>query len=56
MIRWTLGNFLCTLAILDFRAITLAGEQERKLLKEVVKKATLPVKSRVIPSGTVYLP
>ncbi|ELU10207.1 hypothetical protein CAPTEDRAFT_141736, partial [Capitella teleta] len=35
------------------RAITLAGEQERKVLKEVVKKATLPVKSRVVPQDVV---
>lgn len=35
------------------RAVSLVGEQERKLLKEIVKKATNPVKSRVIPAEVV---
>lgn len=30
-------------------SVSLAGEQERKMVKEVVKKAKNPVKSRVIP-------
>ncbi len=34
-----------------FRSVTLAGERERKLLKEIVKKSKNPVKSRVIPQG-----
>ena len=33
------------------RSITLVGEKERKLLKDVVKSAKCPVKSRVISSG-----
>ena len=36
------------------RAISLVGEKERKLLKDIVKKATNPVKSRTIPSGEIY--
>ena len=35
------------------RSITLVGEKERKVLKEVVKNAKFPVKNRVISSGTV---
>ena len=31
------------------RSITLAGEQERKLMKEIVKQSKGPVKNRVIP-------
>lgn len=27
------------------------GEQERKLLKEVVKKAKTPLKTRIVPQG-----
>ena len=33
------------------RAVTLVGEKERKVLKEIVKKAKNAVKSRVIPQG-----
>ena len=33
------------------RSITLVGEKERKLLKDVIKSAKCPVKSRVISSG-----
>ena len=33
------------------RSITLVGEQDRKVLKEVVKHARAPVKSRIIPAG-----
>lgn len=32
-------------------SVSLAGEAERKLVKQVVKKARNPVKSRLIPSG-----
>ncbi|KAK3603885.1 hypothetical protein CHS0354_042892 [Potamilus streckersoni] len=35
------------------RSITLVGEQERKLLKEVVKKAKTPLKSRIIPQEVI---
>ncbi len=33
------------------RAVSLAGEADRKLLKEIVKDAPCPVKARVIPQG-----
>ena len=33
------------------RSVTLVGEQERKLLKEVVKKAKTPLKTRIVPQG-----
>ena len=33
------------------RSVSLVGESERKLLKEIVKVAKNPVKSRVIPGG-----
>ncbi|GAB6025752.1 hypothetical protein CHUAL_011735 [Chamberlinius hualienensis] len=35
------------------RSITLVGENERKVLKEVIKKAKNPVKSRLIPSDAI---
>jgi ATP-dependent RNA helicase DDX27 len=35
------------------RSITLVGEQDRKMLKEVVKRARAPVKSRIIPAGVI---
>ncbi|GFU51821.1 probable ATP-dependent RNA helicase DDX27, partial [Trichonephila clavipes] len=31
------------------RSVSMVGEKERKLLKEIVKKAKIPVKNRVIP-------
>lgn len=34
-----------------YRSVTLVGEQERKLLKEVVKKAKTPLKTRIVPQG-----
>ena len=34
-----------------FRSVTLVGEKERKLLKEVVKKARTPLKTRIVPQG-----
>ena len=37
--------------VIFFRSVTLVGEKERKVLKEIVKKAKNPVKSRVIPPG-----
>lgn len=33
------------------RSITLVGEKERKILKEIIKQAKTPVKSRIIPPG-----
>uniref|UniRef100_A0A671SFM0 RNA helicase n=1 Tax=Sinocyclocheilus anshuiensis TaxID=1608454 RepID=A0A671SFM0_9TELE len=33
------------------RSVSLVGETERKMLKEIVKKAKTPVKARVIPQG-----
>jgi len=35
------------------RSVTLVGEKERRYLKEVVKQATIPVKSRIIPSEVI---
>ncbi|KAK2155073.1 hypothetical protein LSH36_250g03062 [Paralvinella palmiformis] len=35
------------------RSVTLVGEKERKVLKEIVKKAKNPVKSRVIPPEVI---
>lgn len=32
-------------------SVSLAGENERKILKEVVKAAKQPVKQRIIPMG-----
>ncbi|XP_030764559.1 probable ATP-dependent RNA helicase DDX27 [Sitophilus oryzae] len=34
-------------------SVSLAGEQERKIVKEIIKKAKNPVKSRVIPPDIV---
>lgn len=33
------------------RSVSLVGESERKMLKEIVRKAKAPVKARVIPQG-----
>ncbi|XP_022082251.1 probable ATP-dependent RNA helicase DDX27 [Acanthaster planci] len=35
------------------RAVSLVGERERKLLKDIVKKANNPVKSRIVPQDVV---
>lgn len=35
------------------RSVTLVGETERKLLKEIVKQAKTPVKSRLVPPNVV---
>ncbi|XP_033126075.1 probable ATP-dependent RNA helicase DDX27 [Anneissia japonica] len=35
------------------RSVTLVGEKERKLLKEIVKRAKQPVKSRVVPVDVI---
>ncbi|XP_038068012.1 probable ATP-dependent RNA helicase DDX27 [Patiria miniata] len=35
------------------RAVSLVGERERRLLKDIVKKANNPVKSRVVPQDVV---
>ena len=34
--------------------MTLVGEKERKLLKEVVKKAITPLKTRIVPQGRTF--
>jgi len=34
-------------------AVSLVGEQDRKLMKQVAKSAKLPVKARLIPPGNV---
>ena len=33
------------------RSVSLVGETERKMLKDIVKKAKTPVKARVLPQG-----
>ncbi len=33
------------------RSVTLVGERERKVLKQVVKRAKIPPKSRIVPPG-----
>ncbi|XP_071785381.1 probable ATP-dependent RNA helicase DDX27 [Asterias amurensis] len=35
------------------RAVSLVGERERKLLKDIVKKANNPVKSRIVPQDVI---
>ncbi|XP_064456023.1 probable ATP-dependent RNA helicase DDX27 [Ornithodoros turicata] len=35
------------------RSVSLVGEQERKLLKEIVKQARTPVKQRIIPQEVI---
>ncbi|KAH3772588.1 hypothetical protein DPMN_173929, partial [Dreissena polymorpha] len=35
------------------RSITLVGEQERKLLKDIVKKAKTPLKTRIVPQDVI---
>lgn len=52
------GNIFVRIIInIDFfsfalsRSISLVGERERKLLKDIVKLAKTPVKSRIVPPG-----
>lgn len=33
------------------RSVSLVGEEERKMLKEIVKAAKAPVKARILPQG-----
>lgn len=33
------------------RAVSLVGEKERKMLKDIVKRARRPLKSRIVPQG-----
>lgn len=35
------------------RSVSLAGESERKILKEIVKAARTPVKQRIIPQDVI---
>ncbi|XP_053401704.1 probable ATP-dependent RNA helicase DDX27 isoform X3 [Mercenaria mercenaria] len=35
------------------RSISLVGEQERKVLKEIVKKARTPLKTRIVPQDVI---
>nr|XP_033819570.1 probable ATP-dependent RNA helicase DDX27 [Geotrypetes seraphini] len=35
------------------RSVSLVGEEERKMLKEIVKKAQTPVKARILPQDVV---
>ena len=37
------------------RSVSIIGEGDRKLFKEIVKKARHPVKNRILPPGTVLL-
>ena len=34
------------------RSVSIIGEGDRKLFKEIVKKARHPVKNRILPPGT----
>ena len=36
------------------RSVTLIGEKERKVLKELMKQAKVPVKSRIVPQGLQF--
>ena len=38
------------------RSVSLVGETERRMLKDIVKKAKTPVKARVLPQGDPPLP
>lgn len=38
------------------RSVSLVGEEERKMLKEIVKAAKAPVKARILPQGERALP
>ena len=40
------NNYFC-------RSVSLVGEGERKMLKEVVKTAKVPAKSRILPQDVV---
>ena len=44
---------VCVVGCFGFRAVSLVGDGERKLLKELIKKAKIPAKSRVIPQEVV---
>lgn len=37
------------------RSVSLVGEEERKMLKEIVKTAKTAVKARILPQGMWYL-
>jgi ATP-dependent RNA helicase DDX27 len=37
-------------------AVSLVGETDRKLMKQVAKAATQPVKARIIPTGKKAFP
>ena len=43
----------CKTMVDECRSISLVGEGERKMLKEVVKRAKVPAKSRLIPQDVV---
>lgn len=36
-----------------YRSVSLVGENERRILKEIVKKARTPIKARLIPQGNI---
>ena len=42
---------LQVLLCLFYRSVTLVGEKERKILKDIVKKARTPLKTRILPQG-----
>ncbi|VDH97567.1 Hypothetical predicted protein [Mytilus galloprovincialis] len=48
-----MSNMLHTCLHHSGRSVTLVGEQERKMLKEVVKHAKTPLKTRVIPQEVI---
>ena len=54
--QWVWGYFhvfenYFKVTLFHTRSITLVGEKERKILKEIIKQAKTPVKSRIIPPG-----
>lgn len=37
------------------RSVSLVGEEERKMLKDIVKSAKTPVKARILPQGMNFI-
>ena len=46
-----LWGILAGMYIDNIRSVTLVGEKERKVLKEIVKQAKTPLKNRILPPG-----
>ena len=51
----TTKNKIDSFSHFSLRSVTLVAEKERKLLKEVVKKAITPLKTRIVPQGRSLL-